>query len=797
VSAKAAASHAPAARAPRGLAVLVAAYIVLATLFATTIPLWESPDAIWHYYFIAHLAAGHGLPERADEGVDAPWRQQGSQPPLYYVLNAPLVSLVGTSDADQVIRFNPHAAVGVAGPGGNVNRMVHYRRERALPWRGTVLAARLVSLASVLFGLLAVLATWALAREVFPDRPAVPLATAGLLAFNPEFLFFSGSISNDIAIAAAGALVLWRAAVVLRRGTTARNCVWLGVACGLALLTKLSGLWLLPAAAGAVAWAVWRAGAAGPGRERRPGCASRRAAAFAASVTGWSRSMLRPTLGVAAPLLLVSGWWYLRNWMLFGDPTGLPLMLSVMHPRELPPTWRELLVQLGAVWRSYWAVFGWFNIPAPDWVYVAVTALTLIGLGGLGTMLARRRLARSETEGVALAVASVALMISALISWAQVRYPQGRLFFPAAPALSLLIAAGWTAGWSERAGMRVAAGISGGLGVAAMALLVGVIWPTYAPPTWVRSGLSEIPTPIATFGRQLALHTIRVQTSPPASPVIEKPSTLASPGPSAAKPGDILGVELVWSQVGSIPVDYSIFLHVTGEDDSIVAQRDSFPASGNGPTRDWVPGAYLVDRHSIRIDPTAPAPCGCRLILGLYDHRQGRRLLTEDGQDHIDLGPIRIKPIVSPDGIPNPMRVPFGDDIVLAGYKLDRRAAQAGEAMPLTLYWKADRTPPLDYKVSIQLRRGPDEIWAQRDEQPVDGNRSTSEWVPGEVVEDFQPVPIYPEAPPGEYTIYIKLYDRETGQALPVNLRDFEFALGSFKVLPAASTAPLPRTPDT
>ena len=85
----------------RSLLVLVAVYLGLAGLFATRIPLWEAPDSIWHYHYVSHLASGAGLPTRTDQGLDEPWRQQGSQPPLYYLLTAPLVAL---TEADWIGR---------------------------------------------------------------------------------------------------------------------------------------------------------------------------------------------------------------------------------------------------------------------------------------------------------------------------------------------------------------------------------------------------------------------------------------------------------------------------------------------------------------------------------------------------------------------------------------------------------------------------------------------------------------------------------------------------------------------
>jgi hypothetical protein len=54
----------------RPLALLVAAYLVLAVLYSAVLPLFESPDEVWHYAYIRWLAAGKGL--AAPEDVDMP-----------------------------------------------------------------------------------------------------------------------------------------------------------------------------------------------------------------------------------------------------------------------------------------------------------------------------------------------------------------------------------------------------------------------------------------------------------------------------------------------------------------------------------------------------------------------------------------------------------------------------------------------------------------------------------------------------------------------------------------------------
>ena len=62
---------------------------------------------------------------------------------------------------------------------------------------------------------------------------------------------------------------------------------------------------------------------------------------------------------------LIAGWWYVRNQLLFGDPLALSAMFDIL-PRANPPTAAELLARAQGIWRSYWAVFGWFNVVVDD-----------------------------------------------------------------------------------------------------------------------------------------------------------------------------------------------------------------------------------------------------------------------------------------------------------------------------------------------------------------------------------------------------------------------------------------------
>ena len=116
----------------------------------------------------------------------------------------------------------------------------------------------------------------------------------------------------------------------------------------------------------------------------------------------------------------------------------------------------QLLAAPG-IWRSTWAVFGWFNVAVDAWVYWLYSGLAALGCAGwLIVVLNRRfRLESGLRWTAAGLLAGWSLVVAlALLRWAQINYPQGRLLFPAIAAAMALLAVGLLA-WVAS---RVAAG---------------------------------------------------------------------------------------------------------------------------------------------------------------------------------------------------------------------------------------------------------------------------------------------------------------------------------------------------
>lgn len=81
----------------------------------------------------------HGIPA----AEEYPYHQEASQPPLYYLLSAGLVRLLGlhADDAVSFWRFNPWVACGPDAPALYDNRAILYHdpNREAFPWQGTLL----------------------------------------------------------------------------------------------------------------------------------------------------------------------------------------------------------------------------------------------------------------------------------------------------------------------------------------------------------------------------------------------------------------------------------------------------------------------------------------------------------------------------------------------------------------------------------------------------------------------------------------------------------------------------------
>ncbi len=269
----------------RFLALLLLTYLVLGVCYSLDTPIFEASDEIWHYGVVRELVLNRRLPVQ-QPGVETPWAQEGHQPPLYYVLAALLTGWLDTSDYPLHSVRNPFPNIGVPGATDNLNLVAHPPGQG--PWQGgTVLAVYLIRWLSLLLEAGTVLGAYRLALSLAPSQPDLALLTAALVAFNPMVLFINAAINNDnlVMFLTAWVLVLLMAELKPNRadGRWLRT-LGLGLLIGLAALTKVSGLVLLPVAVLALS--------------------------LSTSPRGQPRVWFLRLLALTAMVGLVAGWWY-------------------------------------------------------------------------------------------------------------------------------------------------------------------------------------------------------------------------------------------------------------------------------------------------------------------------------------------------------------------------------------------------------------------------------------------------------------------------------------------------------
>jgi hypothetical protein len=723
------------------IASIVTAFTLLGLVYSAVTPIFEASDEKWHYPMVKYIADNWSLPVQEPgvktPGVETtPWRQEGSQAPLYYAISAAATFWIDTSDMNVVRHLNPHVDAG-ATPDGNVNLVVHDPARERFPWRGTALAVHVIRFLSVLMNTGAVALTYLIAREVLPGRPALALGAAAIHAFTPMVVFISASVNNDNLAVLLSSLGLWMLIQISNlksqisiRSLTLRYLL-LGLVLGLAALTKSQTLALAPLTALVVSVRAVR---------RR----------------SW-KEFLISGLATALPLLLIAGWWYLRNLRLYGDLTGIEMFTQILGqrdvPADLPQLWRERFSFLA----GYWGNFGGINVPMAAWTYPVLN--TIVPLAALGLIVAAAKYQikniKSQILGVrhllfdicsfpfVLCLLWALLVFVPWLLWARITWSsQGRLVFYAISVWSLLLAMG-IAGWLPRRWGRwaVAAFALFLLGLTAVAPFAWIA-PAYAPPEPLTDAQ------VATIPNHLGIDfddTMRLLGD--------------DLGITSVEPGGQVTVTLYWEALAPTERPYSVFVHLLGEGDILIAQRDTYPGMGLLSTTRLEPGNTWADRYVIRVPETTYAPDVAQVAVGLYNYTDWTRLPADNGSDHVRFGRIEIQAL--PGEVPNPISVNFDDKMALVGYDLNRRVVSPGEKVTMTLYWRGLQKMERNYTISAQLVNDEQVKAAEDSNWPLKGDAPTMLWQPGNLLEDPKTLTVRADAPPGVYDVQITVFKKQ------------------------------------
>ena len=143
--------------------------------------------------------------------------------------------------------------------------------------------------------------------------------------------------------------------------------------------------------------------------------------------------------------------------------------------------------------------------------------------------------------------------------------------------------------------------------------------------------------------------------------------------------------------------------------------------------------------------------------------------------------------------ITHPAEVNLDDKVTFLGYDLETEQAKAGGEIAITLYWQRREPLYADYSVYLRLLNGVYDVWGGQDGGPLWGAMPTSLWEDGMVVVDKRWIPVLPGTPPGVYQIEMGMYDPTTMIPLEPVDGDGNLLLGPVEVV--RGTASLPPSP--
>jgi hypothetical protein len=717
----------------RLLALILGAYVILAVIYSFVTPPFEASDELWHYPMVKYLADnGLKLPIQ-NAAVQTAWRQEGSQPPLYYMMAAVLTSWIDTSDMDNWRRVNPHTDIGVVRPDRNVNMVVHRPEESQNRFTGALLALQISRFFSVALGAATVCVTYLLGRALFPDRPIVALLAAAFNAFLPMFLFISGSVNNDNLSNLLGSLLtLLLVRLLLGIDTPGwRTYTALGIATGAGILSKLSIGFFIPLVALSLLILSLRR------RDWRP------------FIVGGLIS--------GGLTILIAGWWFLRNAQLYGDPTGLNVFLDIVGRRAIPANAAQLWSERDSFLGAFWGFFGGMNVPLPAPIYVAFNTLAVLGTVSVVVFVIwhtiRLRPSSSTLHPFSLphflTLLWIAITCVSYLRWtAETPASQGRLVFVALSSFAVWLAIGWTWWLPKRARLL------GTLPVAYSAFIAAVLSPWLIAAHYAGQTTNSTPLPIC---HQDRIQTVFYAPDGGSLRLCQNPPDTSHP----ARPDTYTSADTSLEILAPFPRDWSYFVHLVTQDGVIIGQRDIYPHRGLLATSDLVAQDQIDNPVSIFIPSNAYAPQTLDVVVGWYDLQTGERMRLADGSETYTLEQIELIPRESEYNVPNPMSANFARQIELVGYALSDLSPAQGKAVTLTLYWRGLQSLTTDYVVFAQIIDPmTTTIFAASDAMPAAWARPTTTWMPGEIIEDAHTLTVNAASPPGIYEIYVGLYTR-------------------------------------
>lgn len=696
---------------------IIAAFALLSMWTSSAIPPFEAADEMPHFLNVHLILETGALPliptrddlRQADARGDSvmQWAIETHQPPAYYVLGAALTFWSQRDDLDDYLR--PNTLIFTRGVSlDNANKWLHNPTPPAGDTHRALWTLRLYSLSLACFTL------WLIYRGallVF-ERAAVALTALALVASMHTFASIGASVNNDNLVTLLYTLGVYWTLHVWRHGLTRREVICISALLPAIALTKITGAGLFAIVYGALIYGVWR---------RR-----------------WSwRDAARVILisGVAAVVL--AGWWYARNWSLYGDPLALDATQALWgrtfaNAQESPGGFAEAW----RVWRSFWFMTGHLHQPVYGPLWLNVYALIAVVLAFIGAIFAARRAPRVDRDLLLiLGVAAVLPIVLLVTGTRSVDISYGRLLFPALIGVAPLLAWGWRGVLGRFAPVLILP-----FTVAAVLAPLVILPDAYPTPTPLEAlPASAIPIGARVESLEIVAYARHTDTLPPDG---EACFTLYLRGTHPDNPA------LVVTLIDPVTLDARGSVTV-------------YPAMM--PTDSLMPDALYAVPLRVRLTPndSATPPRLLRVTFGwqVITETDYLPLTLADGTAAevltLDAATL-LDPRYTVEAPAHTMQASFGGVIALDGVTLDAESLRAGESLNVAFVWRDLAPMPDDAVLTVQLLDEAGGFVAQSDGD-VAGYPTTA-WRGGTRFRDARTLTIPSGTAAGVYRVWVGWY---------------------------------------
>ncbi|TRZ66595.1 DUF2142 domain-containing protein [bacterium] len=395
-------------------------YLVFCAIFLSITPVYETPDEDLHLQYINYVSFYNTLPNQYEGIVNKEkFVGQGHQHPLYYIITGSLISLF-KSDCRLIINPVPnHMHVWFGGTAGKVPEYNHIN-ENIFGSSHDEHLFYLLRILSIIFGLINIIFIYKIARIIFSSAQS-PAYWALFMAFFaaslPQYLFISVSVNNDMLANLFSTLSIYIIFKIFNDSENIRYYIILGITLGLGFLTKKTLLFLVPGFILAVIYLFFK-------KENL-------------------KNLLKYFSVSLAICFLICGWFFIRNYILYGGFLGSQMETDTMpYLVERESIFSKFLFVkfLPGMYHSFFASFGWMNVKQPLFSYALFSFVIILSLNGIILKLYKEKF--KNVNFVFSLILFLICLVGIYYFNLTFKQTQGRYLFPVLSVISVLIVSG-------------------------------------------------------------------------------------------------------------------------------------------------------------------------------------------------------------------------------------------------------------------------------------------------------------------------------------------------------------------